>query len=64
MRNDELNISVPAKLLYEVAALASGYTMNRGRYINKSVISEANHLLHEAGYEYGFEDEPLFLLND
>lgn len=62
MRNDDLIVEVPAKMLYQLAALADGYTMSGGSFISKSVISEANTLLYEQGYET-FGDEPLFQLD-
>lgn len=51
MRNDELMIEVPAKLLQNLVSLAGGYSMNRGQFISRSVIDEANFLLYVNGYE-------------
>lgn len=52
MRDDTLMVTVPAKMLNDLAALAGGYYMSRGRFISRDTIREAYELLYDAGYEY------------
>jgi hypothetical protein len=60
MRDDTMMITIPAKLLNELTALAGGYTMSRGKWLNKnSITNEANNIIYDAGYEY-WQDERLF----
>lgn len=60
MRDKTLTVEIPAHMLYDVVALAKGYTMSRGDFIDKSVLRRADELLVRAGYEYGYDTDFLF----
>lgn len=60
MRDKTLEVTIPASMLNDLAALAGGYTMSQGQFISRSVIGDAWRILYDAGYEYGLDDERLF----
>jgi len=60
MKDHTLMVTIPAKLLDNLNALAGGYTMSRGEFLNANAIRrEADYTLYDAGYEY-WQDERLF----
>jgi len=65
MRDHTLEVTVPARLLDNLWALALGYTMSRGQFLNaRATANEAQWLLHEAGYETLDDTIPLFSIQE
>lgn len=60
MRDDTLEVTVPATTLRMLAALAGGYRESRGQFISRNHVNDAYRILDEAGYEYGDDTLPLF----
>jgi len=65
VRDHTLNVTVPARLLDDLRALALGYTMSRGQWLSPRTLSdEAYWILEDAGYETFDDTIPLFSVKE
>lgn len=56
-RDCTVMVTLPAKTVAALTALAGGYSMSRGEYLSRSVIGQVDALLEDNGYTH-WDDEP------